>query len=93
MAQTCVLADVACSGAGGVGGEHMAARARVQKLQKLHFPHTLKYNGAIICNVIITEVWNIFGMFSYLLLNCLIPVSALTNQAALGSVNRELVLF
>lgn len=51
MAGTCVLADVACSGTGGVGGEHMAARARVQKL---HFLHTLNYNTSIICNVIIT---------------------------------------
>ncbi|CAG02690.1 unnamed protein product [Tetraodon nigroviridis] len=39
------LAILAIIGDGGVGGEHMAARARVQKLQKLHFPHTLKYNG------------------------------------------------
>lgn len=59
MAGTCVLADVACSGTGGVGGEHMAARAKVQKLQKLHFPRTLNYNTAIIRNVVITKVWNV----------------------------------
>lgn len=34
------MADVACSDAGSVGGEHMAVRASVQKLQKLHFLHT-----------------------------------------------------
>lgn len=31
------MADVACSDAGSVGGEHMAVRASVQKL---HFLHT-----------------------------------------------------
>lgn len=56
MAETCVLADVACSGTGSVGAEHMATRARVQKLQKLHFLHTLSYNTAMIRNVVITVV-------------------------------------
>lgn len=59
MAGTCVLADVACLGAGGVGGEHMAARVKVQKVQKLHFPYTLDDNTTIMRNVVITEVWNV----------------------------------
>lgn len=61
MAGTCVLADVACSGTGGVGGEHMAARARVQKLQKLHFLHTLNCNTAIILYVMLSS--QRYGMY------------------------------
>lgn len=56
MAGTCVLADVACSGTGGVDGEHMATETAEAALPA--HPE-LQHRHYTVCNVVITEVWNV----------------------------------